>query len=222
VVTRLDGLSAEIAKGLVDRAMQGETSLTMSSGVAYFDSQATRHPEEWQYKIDEEIKTASELSREAGFKTVLNVQANSLRGGMFMPPLQYFHDPAKQGIAVAAQGATGAAAFSFPPVPEVDFTFQATDGNLQNTGNGIALTLGSSSDNSRARLTVTNAAGAPVWDDRFATDTPARYRWHTSPRAGVDALWAWGWYGGVFDSYRFVPGAVGDPLYSPRPFSHPR
>src|SRR5664279_4639698 len=71
VVTRLDGPSAEIAKGLVDKAIQAETSLTMKSGIAYFDSQGTRHPEEWQYAIDEEIKAASELSRKAGFNLSL-------------------------------------------------------------------------------------------------------------------------------------------------------
>ena len=49
VVTRLDGPTAEIAKGLVDKAIQGETSLTLKSGIAYFDYQGTRHPDEWQY-----------------------------------------------------------------------------------------------------------------------------------------------------------------------------
>src|SRR5260370_23693597 len=63
-------------------------------------------------------------------------------------------------------------------------------------------------------LTVTDASGAPIWDDKFSTDSIARYQWQTSPIAGVNALWVWGWYGMAFDSYRFVPGAVGAQLTS--------
>jgi hypothetical protein len=63
-------------------------------------------------------------------------------------------------------------------------------------------------------LSVADAAGAPLWDDNFATDSTARYQWQMSPRRGVNALWVWGWYGGAFDSYRFVPGAVGAQLTS--------
>src|ERR1017187_5327323 len=113
VVTRLDGPTPAIAKGLVDKAIQAETSLTLKSGIGYFDSQGTRHPEEWQYKIDEEIKSASELSRKAGFDTVLNVQATALCGSVFPPPSQYFYDPSKKGVVILAQGATAGAAFSF-------------------------------------------------------------------------------------------------------------
>jgi uncharacterized protein (TIGR03790 family) len=308
-VTRLDGPSAEIAKGLVDKAIQAETSLTMTSGIAYFDSQGTRHPEEWQFAIDAEIKAASELSRKAGFNTVLHVQAKALCGCMFAPPPQYLYDAANHRIAVSALGATASAAWAFPPVPEGDLTFQVAEGAVQNTGNSITLTLGSSSDRSRVRLfypfvpfhewytsdeivlekvvdgavaariavpvkndekrinqfgelrlsvrntrlavyrdgveiaavddksgkplhleraslsancwgfsikglTVTDAAGAPVWDDKFSTDSTARYQWQTSPRPGLNALWVWGWYGGAFDAYRFVPGAVGAQLTS--------
>ena len=309
VVTRLDGPTAEIAKGLVDKAIAAETSLTLKSGIAYFDSQGTRHPDEWQYKIDEEIKAASELSRRAGFETVLNVQAGALCGSTFAPPPQYGYDAAKQQIAVAALGATAAASFSFAPIAEGDFTFQVTEGGVQNTGNSITLTLGSASEKSRVRLfypfvpykqwdttdeivlektvdgvvaartavrvkndekamnqlgalrvsvrktrlavyrdgieiaavddtsgkllklekaslsancwgfaikrlTVTDSSGATVWDDRFATDSTARYQWQTSPRPGLNALWVWGWYGMALDAYRFVPGAVGAQLTS--------
>jgi uncharacterized protein (TIGR03790 family) len=309
VVTRLDGPTAAIAKGLVDKAIQAETSLTLKSGIAYFDSQGTRHPDEWQYKIDEEIKAAAELSRRTGFETVLNVQASALCGSVFPPPPQYGYDAKKQQIGVAAQGATASAGFSFAPIAEGDFTFQVAEGGVQNTGNSITLTLGSASEKSHVRLfypfvpykqwntsdeivlektvdgavaariavpvkneekamnqfgalrlsvrktrlavsrdgveiaavedksgkllklekaslsancwgfsikglAVTDGAGATVWDDRFATDSTARYQWQTSPRPGVNALWVWGWYGQAFDSYRFVPGAVGAQLTS--------
>jgi uncharacterized protein (TIGR03790 family) len=309
VVTRLDGPSAEIAKGLVDKAMQAETSLTMKSGVAYFDSQGTRHPEEWQFAIDAEIKAASELSRQAGFNTVLNVQAGALCGSLFPPPAQYLYDAAHQRTTVDALGATAGVTFSFQPMAQGDFTFRAENGGVQNTGNSVTLTLQGSSEKSYVRfsypfvpfkqwntsdeivlekvvdgavaariavpvkndektmnqfgalrlsvrhtriaayrdaaevaavedksgkplnlekasvsancwmfgmkgLTVADAAGAPLWDDNFATDSTARYQWRMSPRRAVNALWVWGWYGGAFDSYRFVPGAVGAQLTS--------
>jgi len=309
VVTRLDGPSAEIAKGLVDKAMQAEMSLTLKSGVAYFDHQGFRHPEEWQYKVDEEVKAASELSRKAGFETVLHVQAGALCGHMFAPPSQYAYDAAQQGVTIFTQGATTGAGFTFPPIAEGDFTFQVAGGNIQNTGNSITLTLGGASQKSLVRfvypflpykkwdqsdvivlekivdgvvaarftaptsrdakltnqfgalklsvrgtrlaayrdgveivggedksgkalslekaglsancwgftikgLTVADAAGATVWDDRFSTDSTSRYQWQTSPAPGVNALWVWGWYGMAFDAYRFVPGAVGAQLTS--------
>ncbi len=309
VVTRLDGPSAEIARGLVDKAIEAETSLTLKSGTGYFDSQGTRHPDEWQYKIDEEVKAASELSRKAGFNTVLNVQATALCGSMFAPPPQYLYQDANHGILVNAQGATAALAFSFPAIREGDFTFLAAGVGAQNTGNSFTLTLGNASGKSGVRLfypmvpykrwdtsdeivlekttegevaaraalrmkndekvmshfeslrisvsnrrvaayrdgveiaalddksgkplnlekaslsvncsnfylkglTVTDAGGTQVWDDRFASDSTARYRWQVSPRPGLNALWVWGWYGMAFDTYRFVPGAVGAQLTS--------
>ena len=305
------GRAPKLPKAWWTRRSRPRASLTLKSGIGYFDSQGTRHPDEWQYKIDEEIKAASELSRKAGFETVLNVQAGALCGSNFPPPPQYLYDAAKHGIAVNAQGATAAAGASrSAPIAEGDFTFQVADGTVQNTGNSITLTLGSASDKSRVRfvypflpykrwdhqrrnrarknrgwrgsrarrsthqprrkadqpvcrlealgaqdapgrvprrsrdrrrggqkrqaalhlekaslsancwafsikgLTVTDAAGAPLWDDKFSADSTSRYQWQTSPRPGLNALWAWGWYGMAFDSYRFVPGAVGAQLTS--------
>jgi hypothetical protein len=63
-------------------------------------------------------------------------------------------------------------------------------------------------------LTVTDGSGAKVWEDSFATDSTARYQWHLAPLSGPKALWVWGWYGMAYDSYRFVPGAVGAQLTS--------
>jgi hypothetical protein len=63
-------------------------------------------------------------------------------------------------------------------------------------------------------VTVSDASGAKVWEDNFTSDTTARYRWQLSPLAGPNALWVWGWYGMAYDSYRFVPGAVGSQLTS--------
>ena len=307
-VTRLDGPTPGIAKGLVDKAMEAEASLTLKSGIGYFDHQGTRHPEEWQYKIDEEVKSAAGLSRKMGFETVLHVQATALCGCNLAPPPYYAWDAGKHAITVNAMGATTSAGFRFAPVEEGDFTIQVADGGVQNTGNSITLEVGGSQESgvrliypflpfkqwnptdeivlekrvdgavvvraavpalrdekvtnqfgalrlvvrrgriaayrdgveiaavedksgkplklerarwsadcwsfSLAGLKMTDASGAALWDDRFATDSTARYEWHATPRAGNRALWVWGWYSGAFDTYRFVPGGVGAQLTS--------
>jgi uncharacterized protein (TIGR03790 family) len=61
---------------------------------------------------------------------------------------------------------------------------------------------------------IQDAAGKALWSDDFSADSIARYRWKTHPIGAPNALWVWGWYGGAFDSYRFVPGAVGAQLTS--------
>ena len=63
-------------------------------------------------------------------------------------------------------------------------------------------------------FTVTGKAGTPVWNDTFSSDTTKNYTWDMPPAAGLDALWAWGWYGSASDAYRFVNGAVGAQLTS--------
>ena len=61
---------------------------------------------------------------------------------------------------------------------------------------------------------ATDAAGTPVWSDTFTADSTSRYTWDVGPAGGLNALWAWGWYTGAYDSYRFVPGAVAAQLTS--------
>jgi hypothetical protein len=74
IVARIDGPGALIAKGLVEKAITAESSLHAKSGTGYSDMQGTRSPEEWQHKIDYEIKAAAELSTVRGFETFLHVQ----------------------------------------------------------------------------------------------------------------------------------------------------
>jgi uncharacterized protein (TIGR03790 family) len=67
MVTRLDGPSAEIARGLVDKAIQAETDGLWGRG--YFDLRNTTDPnlkqgEDW-------IRGAAEISRHLGFETVV-------------------------------------------------------------------------------------------------------------------------------------------------------
>lgn len=61
---------------------------------------------------------------------------------------------------------------------------------------------------------VADTVGTLLWNDNFSSDTTKNYTWDMTPAAGLDALWAWGWYGSAYDSYRFVNGAVGAQLTS--------
>jgi uncharacterized protein (TIGR03790 family) len=310
IVARLDGPGALIAKGLVDKAVAAESSLTMKSGVAYFDHQGTRGPAEWQYAIDNEIKAAAELSRSRGFETVVNVQRNALCGASIPPATQYFYDAAARNVALDALGSTASVSFTFAPLAEGDFSAKFEKVNIQSFGNTISLTLAGPSDKEYIRLVyplapfngydatslaqlekvvggvtsakaalreektaekqinevselrigvrknqitalrngvaflsaadtaalplnigkmtvtaqclssrmagfaVSDSGGKPLWSDTFATDTTPKYRWNMSPAGGLNALWVWGWYTGAYDSYRFVPGAVGAQLTS--------
>lgn len=68
IVARLDGPSAAIAQGLVDKAMSAETNGLW--GRAYFD---IRGINEGGYKVgDDWIKAASEMSRRSGWETVVD------------------------------------------------------------------------------------------------------------------------------------------------------
>ncbi len=146
VVTRLDGPSAEIAKGLVDKALAGERSLNLKSGVAYFGYQGTRHPDEWQFAIDEEIKSASELSRKQGFETVLHTQLTAMCGSSLTPASFYVYDAASKQTTVETGGANTSAEFPFKQLAEADFTISVANGSVQNTDNRITLQLGAAND----------------------------------------------------------------------------
>ena len=152
IVTRLDGPSALIAKGLVDKAITAESSLTVKSGVAYFDRQGTREPKEWQYAIDEEIQSAAELSKTHGFQTVVNIQRDALCGTNIHPATQYFYDAAARNVALDAYGSAASVSLTFAPLAEGDFSVQFKNVSAQNTGNTISLTLAGPSGKEYIRL----------------------------------------------------------------------
>jgi uncharacterized protein (TIGR03790 family) len=80
LVARLDGPSADLARGLVDKAIQAETDGLW--GRAYFDLRGLTDP---AYKPgDDWIRTAAELSRLVGFETVIDTNAATFSTGFPM------------------------------------------------------------------------------------------------------------------------------------------
>ncbi|HWB83408.1 MAG TPA: TIGR03790 family protein [Bryobacteraceae bacterium] len=153
LVTRLDGPNALIARGLVDKAITAETSLTRDSGVAYFDYQGTRKPSEWQYPIDENIRALAELSRKRGFRTVLHVQRESTCGANLHPAASYVYDPASKQVFVDAYGAQAETSFSFEPVMAGDIVVGIRNQQVNSQGNIAYLTLATADPQTYIKLT---------------------------------------------------------------------
>jgi uncharacterized protein (TIGR03790 family) len=77
LVTRLDGPTAAIARGLVDKAVEAETNGLW--GRAYFDIRGITDP---NYKIgDDWIRGAEEITRLCGFETVMDTNAATFPAG---------------------------------------------------------------------------------------------------------------------------------------------
>lgn len=73
MVTRLDGPTADIARGLVDKALQAETNGLW--GRAYFDLRSISDP---SYKMgDDWIRGAAEIARLWGFETIVDTNAGT-------------------------------------------------------------------------------------------------------------------------------------------------
>ena len=80
LVARLDGPTAAIARGLVDKALQAENEGLW--GRAYFDLRNTTEP---GYKMgDDWIRAASEVSRRLGFETVVDENPGTFPAGFPM------------------------------------------------------------------------------------------------------------------------------------------
>ena len=86
LVTRLDGPSAEIARGLVDKALQAETNGLW--GRAYFDLRNISDP---GYKLgDEWIRGATENSKHAGFETIVDENPGVFPAGFPMSQIAIY------------------------------------------------------------------------------------------------------------------------------------
>jgi uncharacterized protein (TIGR03790 family) len=86
LVTRLDGPSAAIARGLVDKALQGEADGLW--GRAYFDLRNITDP---GYKLgDDWIRGASEVCRHLGFETVVDENPGTFPAGFPMSQIAIY------------------------------------------------------------------------------------------------------------------------------------
>jgi uncharacterized protein (TIGR03790 family) len=86
LVTRLDGPSAAIAMGLVDKAMEAETNGLW--GRAYFD---LRGITEGSYKLgDDMIRNAADWTTRAGFEVIIDDKPNTFTPGFPMSQIGFY------------------------------------------------------------------------------------------------------------------------------------
>jgi uncharacterized protein (TIGR03790 family) len=86
LVTRLDGPNAEIARSLVDKALQGEAEGLW--GRMYFDLRNTTDP---SYKLgDDWIRNASEICRRLGFDTIVDETPGTFPAGFPMSHIAFY------------------------------------------------------------------------------------------------------------------------------------
>jgi uncharacterized protein (TIGR03790 family) len=86
LVTRLDGPTAEIARGLVDKALQGEADGLW--GRTYFDLRNTTDP---AYKMgDDWIRNASEVCRHLGFDPIVDENPGTFPAGFPMSQIAIY------------------------------------------------------------------------------------------------------------------------------------
>ncbi len=152
IVSRLDGPSALIAKGLVDKAVDAEPRLTTASGIAYFDYQGSRTPNQWQFAVDEEIRQASLLSEAAGFKTVLHVQTKALCGAMIHPAAIRYYDAKAGNLGLLAVESLGTLSFSLAPVSSGEVALSLNRAKVYNIGETLILTLSAADPKTFIRL----------------------------------------------------------------------
>jgi uncharacterized protein (TIGR03790 family) len=86
LVSRLDGPSADVARGLVDKALEAERDGLW--GRAYFDLRNTTEP---GYKMgDDWIRNASEICRHLGFETVVDENPGTFPAGFPMSHIAFY------------------------------------------------------------------------------------------------------------------------------------
>lgn len=85
MVTRLDGPSASIARGLVDKAMEAETNGLW--GRAYFDMRGVTN----EYKLgDDWIRNAAEATRRFGFEVVMDEKPETFPTNFPMSEISFY------------------------------------------------------------------------------------------------------------------------------------
>lgn len=86
MVARLDGPSVEIARGLVDKALEAETNGLW--GRAYFDARGITNGE---YQLgDDWMRVSAEVARRMGFETVLDNKEPTFTAGFPMSQIAFY------------------------------------------------------------------------------------------------------------------------------------
>ena len=106
LVSRLDGPSASIARGLVDQAVTAEAALDTKSGIGYFDYQGSRATSDPMSPFDIDMQQAGTLSQKHGFRTVMHAQAEAVCRVMIHPASAHYYDRAAKGVSVSSYGVT--------------------------------------------------------------------------------------------------------------------
>ncbi len=205
LVTRLDGPTAVIAAGLVDKAMRAEKALNADSGVGYFDYRGVYNPTgpDSNSRADASVVRANELVRAKGFKTVFNTNRSDVAAMIREAPRAlwawgwYSSNQTWDGYEFV-EGAVGAQLTSYTAV------------RVRSPGPG---------------------AWVPLWLEAGITATwGATAEPYVSGYALADVLFA-----AMFEGRNFAEAAyqaspqlnwmmifIGDPLYAPEMFRRPR
>lgn len=199
LVTRLDGPSAMIAKGLVDKAITAEQTLGRADGTAYFDFRhlclsVTAASDDYCV-ADVTVLGSSRASQANGFTTVLNDQGLTAARIAIAPNALWswgwYNNYAIDGTYSFVNGAVGAQLSS----GSADNIRSNTAGNwvANFLTNGITATWGSVAEPGVAGFTKGDSVLRRLW---------AGFNFAESVYMATDRL-----------NYRMV--FIGDPLYSP-------
>jgi uncharacterized protein (TIGR03790 family) len=97
IVTRLDGPTPAIARGLVDKALQAEADGFW--GRTYFDLRNTSDP---NLKVgDDWIRGASEIARHLGFETIVDTNGGTFPAGFPMSQIAFYAGWYTEGVSGA-------------------------------------------------------------------------------------------------------------------------
>ncbi len=200
LVTRLDGPTAQIAAGLVDKAMHAETNLKATDGIAYFDYRHTACCDGYTVG-DRSMANANRLSVSHGFRSVLNDQSQTQHMFQEAPNTLWawgwYSGPVTNDVYQFVEGAVGA-----------QLTSYTADGiRIPRPGAWVELWL-------RRGITATwGATGEPTVDGYALGDNFFAHFW-TGYNFAESAYLA-----DPFLNHMMV--FVGDPLYSPQIFRSP-
>ena len=205
LVTRLDGPSAVIAAGLVDKALRAEKALNAGSGVGYFDYRGVYDPNGrgGNARADASVVRAHELVKAQGFETVFNTNGSQIGAMIHSAPRTawawgwYSGNQTWDGYEFV-EGAVAAQLTSFTAI------------RVRSPGPG---------------------AWVPLWLEAGVTATwGATAEPYVSGYALADVLFAAMFAGRNFAeaAYQATPQLnwmmifIGDPLYAPEMFQQPR